>query len=369
MMTTPLSLVYSGLLKVRAAWWRHYSQVARLPVVSVGNLTVGGNGKTPFALFLARRLRECGLGAGIVSRGYGGRSRAARLVSDHRRILMTPRQAGDEPVMMAKWFDGPVAIARRRIDAIKLLAANRLAEVVVLDDAFQHVRLRRQCDLVLFNQNVGLGNGRLLPAGPLREPLTALERADAIVFVQCLGLGSSSNAVEPEIARHKIALQARLEPASLTYSDKGDWQQMPLMLKGRRVAAVSGLANPSGFRAMLHTLGASIVAALDYPDHHEYKPRDWKKIEALARDAEMIITTEKDLVKLEHLAPSQFPLFALHLKVLMEPPDENQLLALVLERLRRAGLTLIHQAEAEGGTVSGPESGLARHTCMPEVQR
>ncbi len=354
----PLALVYAGLLKARAAWWRRYSQVPRLPVVSVGNLTVGGNGKTPFALFLALRLRERGLGAGIVSRGYGGRARTARLVSDRGQIILTPRQAGDEPVMMAKWFDGPVAIAPRRIDAIKLLALNRLAEVAVLDDGFQHLRLQRVCDLVLVSQSSGLGNGWLLPAGPLREPRSALKRADAIIFVHTWGL-SSSHPIEREIGRDKLTLRARLEPASLTSSDKGTWRQMPLTVEGRRVAAVSGVANPRSFRAMLDALGARVVATLDFPDHYEYKPRDWKHIETLAKAAEMVITTEKDLVKLEHMTTPRFPLFALHLQVVMEPQDETQLLALVIERIRRVGLTFDHNTKIGGRSINGTESGFA----------
>jgi tetraacyldisaccharide 4'-kinase len=242
MMMAPLSAAYAGVLAVRSAWWERFGQPSPLPAVSVGNLTIGGNGKTPFTLFLATRLRQRGIRTAIVSRGYGGQlSRGPKLVSTGPQITMTPRQAGDEPVMMAKSFEGPVAVARRRIDAIKLLAANGLADAVVLDDAFQHVRLRRDCDLLVINQSVGLGNGWLLPAGPLRENWTALQRADALVLIQSLSADRSIPCPLEDIARGKPILAARLQPLSLTYSENGNWREAPLMLEGRRVAAVSGI--------------------------------------------------------------------------------------------------------------------------------
>lgn len=336
MVAAPLSVVYAGVLAARSAWWERFAQPSPLPTVSIGNLTIGGNGKTPFTLFLATRLRHCGIRTAIVSRGYGGQlSRGPKLVSSGPQIRMRPHQAGDEPVMMAKSFEGPVAVARRRIDAIKLLAANRLADAVVLDDAFQHVRLRRDCDLLVMNQSVGFGNGWLLPAGPLRESGTALQRADALVLIQSLGADRSTPCPVEDSMRGKPILAARLEPQSLTYSENGNWREAPLILKERRVVAVSGIANPAGFHTMIDALGANLVGTLDYPDHYDYGLGDWKRIVAAAAKAELVLTTEKDLVKLEHLAATEVPLYALHLKVAMEPQDEKQLLALVLERIRR----------------------------------
>jgi tetraacyldisaccharide 4'-kinase len=356
---TPLSVAYAGLLAARAAWWRRYAQTAPLPTVSVGNLTVGGNGKTPFTLFLAARLRQLGVMAAIVGRGYRGQlSRSPGLVSDGKYIRMTPRQAGDEPVMMAKCFAGPIGVARRRIDAIKLLATNRLADMVVLDDGFQHVRLRRDCDLLVMNDSIGLGNGRLLPAGPLRESPRALERADALIVIQSLGAERSIECPVLGLAPTKPILRARLEPSSLTYSDNGKWCEMPLVIKGRRVMAVSGIANPAGFHAMINALGAKLLSTLVYPDHYDYGPGDWSAIMAAGSRTDMVITTEKDLVKLEHLGTPAVPLYALHLKVAMETKNESQLLTLVMERIthfRGAGA----HCEVQGGPISGVESRLA----------
>ncbi|MBV8054112.1 MAG: tetraacyldisaccharide 4'-kinase [Deltaproteobacteria bacterium] len=338
MAAAPLSVTYAGILAARAAWWERYAQTPPLPTVSVGNLTIGGNGKTPFTLFLAARLRQCGIRSGIVSRGYGGQaSRSARLVSDGQQIAMTPREAGDEPVMLAKSFDGPLAVARRRIDAIELLAANGLADAVVLDDGFQHVRLRRDFNLLLINQSRGLGNGWLLPAGLLREPISAIQRADAIVLIESFGMaGSSIDSCMLDIMRGERILHARLQPSALTYSENGKWREAPLLLGRRRVVAVSGVANSAGFHAMINALGAKLLRTLDYPDHYDYNPGDWKSILAAARQAEMLITTEKDLVKLERFATAHLPLYALRLKVTMEADEERQLLTLIMERISRA---------------------------------
>jgi tetraacyldisaccharide 4'-kinase len=335
--TAPLSVAYAGILAARSAWWERYARNPPLPTVSVGNLTIGGNGKTPFTLFLAARLRQRGLRVGIISRGYGGQSsRSARLVSDGQHIVMTPREAGDEPVMLAKFFDGPVAVARRRIDAIELLATDALADVIILDDGFQHVRLRRDVDLLLINKSLGFGNGWLLPAGPLREPEGAIRRADVLVLVESAGAANSSiDFPAQDIMRAKPLLRARLQPSALTYSEKGNWREAPLVLDRRRVVAVSGVANSAGFHAMLSALGANLLRTLDYPDHHDYSAGDWENILAVARQAEMLITTEKDLVKLERFAAPELPLYALHLNVTMEAEDERQLLALIMKRINR----------------------------------
>ncbi|MGA8566355.1 MAG: tetraacyldisaccharide 4'-kinase, partial [Candidatus Binataceae bacterium] len=165
----PAAGVYRVALAARALWWRRMRRRAHPLVVSVGNLTLGGNAKTPFTLFLASRLRMRGLRVAIVSRGWGRTPSAERaiLVSDDERLLAGPDEAGDEAVMMAKSFGGPIAVARRRIDGIELVEQRLGAlDAVVLDDAFQHVRLGRDVDLLLMNAERGVGNGWLLPAGP-----------------------------------------------------------------------------------------------------------------------------------------------------------------------------------------------------------
>ncbi len=334
---TPAAALYTLGLRMRARWWRTRSSSAGVTIISVGNLTVGGNGKTPFTLFLASRMRSRGLKVAIVSRGWGRMNDRGEpaLVSDGAHCLMSPREAGDEPVMMAKSFSGPVAVARRRIEAIELLCARDHFDALILDDGFQHLRLRRDLDLLLFNTARGLGNGWTLPAGPLREPRTALARADTIIMIDSRTFGAPPlDAANFALPEDVPVMHAAIRPCSLVYADSAGWHESPLTLGGRRVVAVSGLADPAGFHAMLRDLGATIVATLEFPDHHNYTPYDLENMLAAARNADMILTTEKDLVKLELFPAPGVSLYALRLQVSMEPNEEARLFDLVTARMR-----------------------------------
>jgi len=320
---------------MRQRWWRARAADAGVPIISVGNLTVGGKGKTPFTLFLASRMRARGLAVAVVSRGWGGTSETAALVSDGTNILMSPRAAGDEPVMMAKSFAGPIAVARRRIDAVNLLSAGGHLDALILDDGFQHLRLRRDLDLILINAARGFGNGWVLPAGPLREPRAALARADAIVLID------SGGPRTPLLTAAHLALPGRLpiihasiRPRALVRVNNSEWQEYPLTLAGRRIVAVSGLADAAGFHAMLADLGATRAATFDFPDHHDYSPHDVENILSAARGADHIVTTEKDLVKLERFPLANVSLYALRLEVSMDAIDEGRLFHLIASRMR-----------------------------------
>ncbi|HYA34132.1 MAG TPA: tetraacyldisaccharide 4'-kinase [Candidatus Binataceae bacterium] len=322
--TIPLAMAYRVGLGARSLFWRAMRKGTDVRTVSVGNLTVGGNGKTPFTLFLANRLAARGLRVGIVSRGFAGTNRArAAMVSDGREIMMTPEESGDEPIMMAKSFSGPVAIAKRRIDGIRLLKEAANPDIVILDDAFQHIRLKRDVDLVLINRERGLGNGWLLPAGPMRESGRALRRADAIILVSGTVAGGGRQVADAgsEKSQKTPVLNATIRPRALVHVEKGRWVESAHGIAGRRVVALSGLADPRGFYAMLHELDADLVGVLEYPDHYQYSSDDWHEIVTAARDDALIITTEKDLVKLERFPFARDSLYALRLEVTMSPGD------------------------------------------------
>jgi tetraacyldisaccharide-1-P 4'-kinase len=140
---------------------------------------------------------------------------------------------------------------------------------------------------------------------------------------------------KPDLLRDKPILRAMIRPRNLVHAEREGWRESPLALAGRRVIAVSGLADASGFHAMLRELGANLVRTIEYPDHHDYGPGDWENITAAARDAEMAVTTEKDLVKLERFSSHGLSLYALRLEVLMDERDEAQLLAAIMERIHR----------------------------------
>ncbi len=314
---------------------------AGVMTISVGNLTVGGNGKTPFTVFLASRLARRGYRVGIVSRGYGRLSngRGAALVSDGARIVLSPGEAGDEPVMMARSVAGPIAVARRRVDGISLLARSAAIDIVILDDGFQHLRLRRDLDLILVNSARGFGNEWILPAGPMREPLGAIRRADVIILM-ALGENTAGARVTSENTafKGKPVMRAALRATSLVHAKNGKWRESQIAIDGQRVTIVSGLGSPEGFHAMVRALGAQISSTLDYPDHHDYSLRDWKHIQDAARGAQLLLTTEKDLVKLEKFYAGEVPLYALRVEAVMDERDEARLLSMVAERARRRGV-------------------------------
>ncbi len=267
-----------------------------IAVVGVGNLAVGGTGKTPMALWLAQQLRQRGLQVAIISRGYGGLSAGPVIVSRGRGPETDPLHAGDEPVMMARRFDGVVIVARNRAAGVDLAQAVG-CNVAVLDDGFQHRALARDFDLVLLSGR----QGDLLPAGPMREPYSSLQRAHALALVD-KGL-SMPPLGPPASAQGKPLYWVRMVPQCWVESDGGYWRERPLReLSGHRVAAVSGLANPSGFYAFLREWEVAVAEVFEFPDHYHYTVGDWHRLNRAAQEFPYVVTTEKDLVKLE-----QFP--------------------------------------------------------------
>jgi tetraacyldisaccharide 4'-kinase len=322
----------------RHLYWQMMKRRAPVLTVSVGNLTVGGTGKTPFTLFLAKRLQSHGLRVGIVSRGYlRARSGApAELVADGGQLKISPEDAGDEPAMMAKSFSGPIAVAKRRLDGIELLSRLGPLDAVILDDGFQHVRLSRDVDLVLVSNERGFGNGWMLPAGPMRDSIRAVGRADAIIVMSS---GTGASAIRPSQMKKLTArkvLHASVRPRALLLIENGVWRETPLGLGGRRVLAVSGLADPSGFYAMLRELDAELVGVFEYPDHHAYTNADWQAIVNAMRETDLVVTTEKDLVKLERFPFPRDSLYALKLEVTMDAADARALDELIIGRIKAA---------------------------------
>ena len=322
---TPAALGYRVAQKIRNTFWRFASERAEVRTISIGNLTVGGNGKTPFTLFLASRLQAQGVSVGIVSRGFGriADGNRAALVSDATGIKLSADDAGDEPVMMAKSFRGPIVVAKRRLDGIRLLKEVANVDVVILDDAFQHRALTRDVDLVLVSRERGFGNGHLIPAGPMREPLRAIRRANAAIIVSS-GIPDLPSAIRPRQMKaisRITTLRATLRPRSLVRYEQGNWTEVPVAMAGRKVVAVSGLADPSGFYAMLHEIETELIGVLEYPDHHVYNTVDWQTIVKAAMEADIVLTTEKDLVKLEKFPFARDSLYALRLEVAMSAED------------------------------------------------
>jgi len=317
----PLGWLYGALGALRRGAYRtRLLRTRRLsrPVVVIGNLTVGGTGKTPLAIYLARELAAAGLRVGIVSRGYGRQGREARAVqadSDWRDV-------GDEPLLLVRRTGCPTMVAADRVAAARTLIA-RGAEVILADDGLQHLRLGRDCEIVVIDGSRGFGNGRLLPAGPLREPAARLARADLVVVNGEPVHGSLGAGVLPAGA---LRMQLVAQPA-VRLDGRGRACELGAF-RGRRVHAVAGIGNPQRFFGELAGRGIELIEH-PFPDHHPFTARE------LAFGDELpVLMTEKDAVKCAAFANAR--LWYVPVSAVFSDADALRLRAGLLGRLRGA---------------------------------
>jgi tetraacyldisaccharide 4'-kinase len=311
---------------------------SRLPckVISVGNITLGGTGKTPTVEHIAKLLKGEGVDVVVLSRGYGGRmERSFGVVSDGKQILLSPGEAGDEPYMLAQRLEGiPILVGRRRDFSGRYASAQFHPHVVLLDDGFQHLRVKRDVDILLVDSHTGFGNGYLFPRGPLREPLDQLSRADLFIITKVEELDTCGE-LEEMIKSHKkkaVIFHSNYSPDYLT--DLDGRKRLPLgYIKGRRIAALSGIANPPYFRRLLEVAGAKVEEEIIFPDHHVYSRKDIPIIQRALRKAECIVTTEKDSPKLSGVIKGDFPAMSMgiSLKIIEGDHFKRVLLDLVME--------------------------------------
>jgi tetraacyldisaccharide 4'-kinase len=319
-----LDLLYAQAVAARRRWYeRHPGARKRLhqPVISVGNLSVGGTGKTPFVAHIARWLIARDERPAVLSRGYGRRNRrdGVVLVSDGTRVLADLDSAGDEPLMLARALPGAiVAVAEDRHLAGVLVERRCGATVHVLDDGFQHVQLARDLD-VLMTSPGEIANDRTLPFGRLRESRQAAARAHAVVVMDTDRAGARAEAWSLGISQSVAARR--------TLDLRGD---------GVRRVAVAGIAHPQRFFDALGEAGFEVAATLRFADHHRYTASDIERIASALRSsgAEGVVTTEKDAVRLAHVAELPFRCLAVPMRLTFEGWDDFA--ALVGETLARA---------------------------------
>lgn len=348
----PLSLLFrlAGGIRTRLYDWGIITPVLLpCPVISVGNITVGGTGKTPLVIYLARFLQARGFRPAILSRGYGGRSRSpVRVVSDGRHLIMGYDEAGDEAVLMARSMRGvPVIAGPDRGRTGRYVLDHLGCDVLILDDGFQHRRLHRDLDIVLVDEQRPFGNGLLLPAGPLREPASALGRAGVLVLTGGADRETGEKAPvdkrpppvgpvkELPVGARIPVLRAYHRPRDLARGGTGEILSAG-ELRGKRIVGFCGIGKPENFRGTLSTLGAAVAAFIAFPDHHRYGPADLAGIETVAiqEKAECIVTTEKDGVRLGDFPRFLRTLLVLRIEMAIMPSPEV-LEELVLQHLRK----------------------------------
>lgn len=304
----PLSWLYGAIVRARRAayrlgWLR--SQRVGAPVIVIGNITVGGVGKTPFTIWLASQLAARGLRVGIVLRGYGG---GAREWPYDVTSATAPEEVGDEPVLLARRTDAIVAAAPDRVAAARRAVA-RGAQVVLADDGLQHYRLARDVEIAVIDEQRELGNSRLLPAGPLREPRTRLDSVDLIVWTRRGAVGVDKKGVTA-IARIREAVSLAT----------GEVKALETFT-GRTVHALAAIGNPTAFFDALRAVGVSIDAH-PLPDHAALTADSVR----FADDAPVLMT-EKDAVKCRAFADHR--LWAVRLELDMTAEDQARVHALI----------------------------------------
>lgn len=327
----PLSVLYWAACHLRRLWY--LSGLARtrkvgIPVLCVGNLTAGGTGKSPFCIMLAEMLAGTGYKPAILSRGYKRKNPGfgPLAVSDWKKLLADVDSAGDEPFLMAGKLLGKavVIVGTDRFRAARM-AAGMGADVVLLDDGFQHWKLYRDLDIVLLDGRRPLGNGWLLPAGRLREPASALKRAGIIIATRCQDR-TSCGTLERLVKKHNPDCQVFLcdhRPVRLVPAE-GRGQDTPSSpASGGRTLLFSGIARPDSFEDSARQMGCNIIGHLVYGDHHSYIPKDLDTITREAKGCDMVVTTGKDAVKLPAgWAPGK-PLLVLEMEMAFPNGDEK----------------------------------------------
>ncbi len=276
-----------------------------VPVICVGNITTGGTGKTPAVIEFAKLFIKAGLRPVIVSRGYrGSKSKDGALVTDGNAIFLTPFEAGDEPCLMAKALTGiPIAVCANRAKAIGNLLGRFNIDLILLDDGFQNNSIYKDINIVIIDATNPFGNGLVLPAGDMREPAVSLRRADIII------INKSDLIPDDKLNVLKLKIQRNSGNQKIFHSVYGNEilirmknfnKKFPVEeIKNKNILLVSAIGNPEAFKKTINKCRPASIKAIIYPDHHSYSSREIEKIVAESARFDLIITTEKDSIKMQ----------------------------------------------------------------------
>ena len=351
-MLAPLGVVYGAAMRARLALYRvgaFRSHRIDAPVISVGNITTGGTGKTPLVEWLARAVAGDGFRVCILTRGYGRASAMRVVVSDGTRLLADAREGGDEPRLLAEQLLGVAAVVSDadRVAAARWARENLTSDVFILDDGFQHLRIARDLDIVTIDGAKPWGGGQMLPRGRLREPLKNLERAGLIVITRS-ELAADLAALRAEAERLSDGRAAifttrtrtsGLRPLDTTLhvtASPGSHHPAAVLPSLQPAAAFCALGNPQAFFRHLRRDGHDLNHTRAFADHHRYTQRDVDALtnEAVERGARALLTTAKDAVKLRAL---RFALPCYVVEIALEIAEEDRMLAVVRQAISHRG--------------------------------
>ena len=324
-----LSFLYRGIIRIRVSLFRyHFLHSHRIgcPVVSIGNLTVGGTGKTPVVEKLARDLAARGRRVAILSRGYKSikrrgtarRDTPARVVTEGGALLLDSKTAGDEPFMLAKNLRGvAVVVDKDRVECGRHAVAALGSDLLILDDGLQYLKLARRFDIVLIDREAPFGNDYLLPRGTLREPPEHLRRATHVLITKCNGsdLGPLRQRIR-KFNRTAPIIECRHRPVEL--QDLSTGEILPLeSLAGLRAGAISAIASPESFEQGLRRLGVRLELTQSFADHHRYSRSELDRFlkRCVRRGLSCVLTTEKDAVRMPRLLNQEIPIRYLRIEI------------------------------------------------------
>lgn len=337
-----LSGIYKGAVKLRLYLYHEryiHDHHLGVPVISVGNITVGGTGKTPVVELLAKALRDKGRRVAILSRGYKSkrqrkaplgwriaaklglarkpRGLPARVVSDGTKVLLDSHTAGDEPFMLAHNCPGvPVVVDRNRVKAGAHAIRRFGADVLILDDGLQYLKLKHRHDIVLVDKTAPFGTGYMLPRGTLREPPRSLRRASYIFLTK--SDGDTDEVVQKIRKYNQVAEIIECRHRPVHFQDIHTGERLPLdTFRGKYVGALSGIAVPESFENGLRKLGAKVHWVARFTDHHRFQEKEITQFidRCVKADAHAILTTEKDYVRFPKLPPAEIPIYFLRVEI------------------------------------------------------
>jgi tetraacyldisaccharide 4'-kinase len=321
----PLSLLYETIITIWISLYvlgiKKASKAEGVTVISIGNITIGGTGKTPIAIKLARDLLKRGKKTAITSRGYLREStEAVQVVSNGKEILAKYPEAADEALLCAEKLKGIAVISSpKRIDGIRKAKESFGTEVVILDDGFSHLAVARDLNILVVDAQNPFGNEWIFPAGPLREPLSSLARADAVIVTRSNMLDGEEYTSLRErlgkLANGKKIFSADIVPGEILPPGKTDPQIAANFLSGKSVYLLSGIGSPEQFEKSISRLGGNVVKHFAFGDHHNFTETELKEVINSAGDGAVIITTEKDFVRLPELFRKVFYRLTIEVKI------------------------------------------------------
>lgn len=308
MFLKPFSLLWESAYRTRRSLYEYgvlKKEYFKVPILSIGNITFGGTGKTPMIIWLIKRLEELELNTVILTRGYkGDLEHKSGIIRGGQKFLSNPQEFGDEPLLISKHMKkGAVIVGKRRSENLKKYFSEIKPDVVLLDDGFQHIELYRSFNIVLFDALLPIDSYYTAPMGYLREGLTALKDADFILISRADQ--ASEDQIDNLLKLLKLHHRKDIPIGKFTYKptciiDSFDENMMPITeLKGKRVIALTAIASPESFYRLLESYGADIVDKVVYPDHYFFKHEDINEVLVKsAQENAVIITSEKDMVKI-----------------------------------------------------------------------